>query len=230
MSNNHNRMAVCFSSALVIAAFVFQTAASAKPFELGIQQKTVLPGDPGYQGEAAYPMPQAIPTPGFQGGVNQNPPLSGNVRSRPKKPKSKPMRANIQASVPLPQGFMGSWMVSGQRQGFEAQPQYQAAIPNIFSASTRNVWNISGNPQSGYGFTNDVGAKSSLYVNKVEGSTAFIRYGHPIKNTTAQEAVVMELAPDGMSFKGLERITIVKKGESTPRAKVTYQIYGVRQR
>ncbi|HMP51824.1 MAG TPA: hypothetical protein PKD05_09740, partial [Candidatus Melainabacteria bacterium] len=70
---------------------------------------------------------------------------------------------------------------------------------------------------------------SPLFVNKVQGNTAFIRYGHPIKNTMAQEAIVMELSPDGKRFKGLERITIVKQGEP-PRAKVTYQLVGQRRR
>ncbi len=45
----------------------------------------------------------------------------------------------------------------------------------------------------------------------------------------AQEAVVLELQNGGMSFQGLERISIVKEGEPQPRAKVTYQLYGQRQ-
>ncbi|MGH9554162.1 MAG: hypothetical protein ACRD3W_32590, partial [Terriglobales bacterium] len=64
----------------------------------------------------------------------------------------------------------------------------------------------------------------------VEGGTAFIRYQHPISKTMAQEAIVMSLVPGGIQFNGLERISIVKEGMAQPRAKVTYQLMGSRQR
>ncbi|HMY55331.1 MAG TPA: hypothetical protein PK671_20380, partial [Candidatus Obscuribacter sp.] len=80
-----------------------------------------------------------------------------------------------------------------------------------------------------YTLKTDQGVTTSLNIYKVAGNQAFIRYQHPISKTMAQEAVVLELQNGGMSFQGLERISIVKEGEPQPRAKVTYQLYGQRQ-
>lgn len=217
------RIATYLGLAIAVGSSVAALQAKAEPFKLGVEQKNVLPGQNPYQGEAQYPMPQAVEP--MQGGVQEQAPMRGGVQARP----ARPIQAGVQRSIPLPKPFLGNWLVTGRRKGFEALPQYQAAIPQIFSSNTRNIWTITGNPNSGYAFANKEGARSPLYVNKVQGNTAFIRYGHPIKNTMAQEAIVMELSPDGRQFKGLERITIVKKGEP-PRAKVTYEIIGVRQR
>lgn len=231
MFENAARVTGCLGLAIAAATCISIQSATAEPFKLGVEQKNMLPGENPYQGQAEYPMPQAVePMQGgvrqqapMQAGVGRQAPMQGGVQRRP------PMQANARRSVELPRPFLGNWLVTGRRRGFEAQPKYQAAIPQIFSANTRNIWTITGNPNKGYAFANKQGAKSPLYVNKVQGNTAFIRYGHPIKNTMAQEAIVMELSPDGRQFKGLERITIVKKGEP-PRAKVTYEIVGVRQR
>jgi hypothetical protein len=215
---------VILSLVLGLAFLYAAPAALAKPFELGVEQKEVMPGQNPYEGQAEYPVPQAIQP--YQGGIRDQAPIQGGTGMQGGRP---PMEAGIQRSIPLPPQFLGTWLVKGQRQGFEAQPQFQAAIPQIFAGSTKNVWTISGNPSQGYAFSNEEGARSPLFVNKVQGNTAFIRYGHPIKNTMAQEAIVMELSPDGKRFKGLERITIVKQGEP-PRAKVTYQLVGQRRR
>jgi hypothetical protein len=67
-----------------------------------------------------------------------------------------------------------------------------------------------------------------IFVDKVQGGTAFIRYQHPIKNTMAQEAIVLSLDQNGAVFNGLERISINKEGQT--RAKVTYQLNGSRMR
>lgn len=150
-------------------------------------------------------------------------PMQGNVQA------AAPMQAGIQQSQPLPQGFMGSWLVSGQRKDVQAEPQYQAVIPQIFAEQTQNVWNITGSPSSGYSFSNEAGVKSAIFVDKVEGGTAFIRYQHPVKNTMAKEAIVMQIVPGGVQFNGLERISIVKQGEPRPRAQVTYQLVGRRK-
>ena len=74
---------------------------------------------------------------------------------------------------------------------------------------------------------NDQGVSTSLLVQST-GDTAILRYQHPIKNTVAQEAVVMQLLPGGASFNGIERISIVKQGEGV-RAKVEYNLLGRRQ-
>jgi len=71
---------------------------------------------------------------------------------------------------------------------------------------------------------------TTLTIYKVMNNQAFIRYQHPIGKTMAQEAIVMELQNGGASFQGLERISIIKDGQQPPRAKVTYQLYGQRQR
>src|SRR5262249_8202334 len=58
--------------------------------------------------------------------------------------------------------------------------------------------------------------------------TAFIRYQFQVKATMAQEAVVLQLAPGGAQFQGLERIMIVRSNQP-PRAKITYQLSGSKQ-
>jgi hypothetical protein len=69
----------------------------------------------------------------------------------------------------------------------------------------------------------------SVQVGQCNQSTAFLRYQHQVGNTMAQEAIVMQLAPDGRTFQGMQRITIKKPGEPSPRAQVTYQLMGRRQ-
>lgn len=222
----------------LLAVGLTQSSASADPFKLGVEERGYIQNP---SGEAQYPSPEMVPTgQPLNGGVDQS--------HKPKKPKPQPPRKPLQAqvseqapvqrppiqmgiqqSVQLPPGFMGAWVVSGLRQNIEAQPQYQAAIPTIFQGQTQDVWTISGNPNSGYAFANEAGVRTSIFVDKVQGDTAFIRYQHPIKNTMAQEAIVMQIAPGGAQFKGLERISIVKQGEPGPRAKVTYQLMGRRR-
>jgi len=224
-----------FALSLVVAlvgAGLSPLSANADPFKLGIEERGYLQ-DPNGGGEMQYPMPQAVPT---------QQPLNGNVeqQQRPKPPKKQapkppqqqrpPLQVGIQKTQELPQGFMGRWMVMGTRQQVQAaQPDFQATANQAFAGQTQNVWTITGNPSSGYSFANDQGVKSAIFVDKVQGDTAFIRYQHQIKNTMAQEAIVMQIAPGGAQFSGLERISIVKPGEPQPRCKVTYQLTGRRQ-
>lgn len=204
-----------------------------KPFQLGVEERGYIQEPGGNMGEQ-YPSPQMVQTPTY----------SGNVQKKEKPaPKKKPaMQAGVADSAPpqralqasirqdqvLPQGFMGSWLVSGLRKDIKAKPEYQAAIPTIFQEQTQDVWTITGSP-GGYAFANNQGVKSAIYVDKVENGTAFIRYQHPIKNTMAKEAIVMQMVPGGMQFNGLERISIVKQGEAGSRAEVTYQLMGRRK-
>lgn len=204
--------------------------ANAEPFKLGAEQKQYN-SDGSYPAYPQYPTPQAMPAP--------RPPMTGNVQENA--PPRRPMNGNVQENAPprrpipvqiqkvvLPASFLGSWNVTGQRTKVEALPEFQAGAEAVFAPNTSNVWNIGGDPNSGYSMSNDAGVSTSLVVDKVEGNTAFIRYQHPIKNTVAGEAIVMSLVPGGAQFNGLERVSISKQGQV--RAKVTYQLVGRRGR
>jgi len=231
------------------ASISFAPCLEAKQFELNAEQKQYTPGDNGVPDYAPYPTftpqkpakkqpppkkqaPLKIQIQKEQQAPQQMPQLIRQMpQARPMPNLQRPQTFNLgaQRSVPLPPNFLGRWSVQGQKKNFEAmQPQYQAA-DGIFAPQTQNVWNIVGNPQQGYAFSNDMGVQSKLVVDKVEGSRAFIRYQHPIKNTMAQEAIVLEVSPDGSQLNGMERISIIKQGEPGPRAKVTYQLNGFKQ-
>lgn len=235
--------------AVAVGSWVSVTFApdiEAKQFELNAEQRQYNPGDNGVPEYAPYPTFTPQKPAKKQPPPKKQAPLKVNVEQTQQQmppmqrqmPQARPMPVLRQApafnlgvtkSVPLPPSFLGRWAVQGRKTNFEAmQPQYQAA-DGIFAPQTQNVWNIVGNPQSGYAFSNDMGVKSQLFVDKVEGSRAFIRYQHPIKNTMAQEAIVLEVSPDGSQLNGMERISIVKQGEGGPRAKVTYQLSGFKQ-
>jgi hypothetical protein len=138
-----------------------------------------------------------------------------------------PLQGNV--AVSLPAGFLGAWNVQGRRSKVEAQPQFQAGAERSFNMSNQQIWQITGNPGN-YALNSNTGISTPIYVDKVSGSTAFIRYQHQVGNTMAQEAIVMALQPGSAQFNGLERISIVKQGLPEPRAKVTYQLIGTRQR
>lgn len=218
--------------ALTCLSFVGSAFAQQKTFELGAEQREMIqppPSAPGYPEYPAYPAPQMVPQQPRQAPPQQRKPIQGSAteNARPQQP----MRLQTQVEKPgvLPPAFLGAWQVMGLRSGVEAQPAYQAGIGNIFTGQNTQIWNIQGNPGSGYVLSSDTGAQTQLYIDKVAGNTAFIRYQHPIRNTMAQEAIVMQLSADGRAFQGLERISIVKQGEPQPRAKVTYQLNGRRR-
>lgn len=217
---------------VALVNLAFPLASSADPFKLGAEQKQFNESG-SYPAYPQYPTPQAMPAP--------RPPMNGNIREdvRPRPPinagiqqdNPPPRRPPIQLQaerVVLPASFLGSWNVQGQRTKVEALPEFQAGAEAGFATNTSNVWNIGGDPNSGYSMSNDQGVSTQLVVDKVEGNTAFIRYQHPIKNTVAGEAIVMSLVPGGAQFNGLERISITKQGQV--RAKVTYQLVGRRGR
>jgi hypothetical protein len=235
MKNPRGRRALSMIAALTCLAITQSAnAQEKKPFQLGVEERGYIQ-EPGGNMNEQYPSPQMVQTPTYSGNVQKKekpapkkkaPALQSGVsdsaQSRP------PLQAGVRQDQVLPQGFMGSWLVSGLRKEIKAQPQFQAAIPTIFQEQTQDVWTISGSP-GGYAFSNNQGVKSAIYVDKVQNGTAFIRYQHPIKNTMAKEAIVMEMVPGGMQFNGLERISIVKQGEPGPRAEVTYQLMGRRR-
>lgn len=206
-----------------------------KPFQLGVQQN-VQGAAPTYP---AYPSYPAYPT------VPQQPKKAPVQPPKPQ-PKKTPIKTGIQQEVPqqrppipvsiqqnapppgvLPTQFMGNWLVLGSRSKVEARPEFQNGIGNIFTSSNSQTWNIVGGP-GGYSMSSTTGVQQ-VQVGQCNSSTAFLRYAHPVGNTIAQEAIVMQLAPDGQTFQGMQRITIMKKGEPSPRAQVTYQLMGRRQ-
>lgn len=224
-----------FALSLVALSLLFSsysTASADEPFKLGVEQRATIHNDPPPGPPPSYPSyPVFTPPPEPKTDTVPKHPkkkIEGGVHEAP--PVQPPLQATIAQPGVLPGEFLGVWRVMGTRSSVEALPQYQAGINNIFSGSTANTWTISGNPQQGYSLSADTGASTQLAVDKVQGTTAFLRYQHKINNTVAQEAVVMQLGPGGATFQGLERISIVKPGEPQPRCKVTYQLNGQRQR
>lgn len=223
------RSALAFSVMLsAISALLFVSGANADPFKLGVEERGYAQDHNQQGGYDQYPAPQAYPT--LQGGA-QGQGFNGNAgKAQMGSGGRQPIKANVQKNVELPKSFLGAWNVRGQRTKFDARPEMQEGFNRVFAMGTQNMWNIAGNPGSGYSFGNDSGVKTSIFVEKASGNTAFIRYRHQIGNCVASEAVVMELLPGGMQFNGLEKITIQKAGEPGPRAEVTYQLVGTRKR
>jgi hypothetical protein len=199
---------------------------AADPYKLGVEEKGYIEGN----GYPSYPSPQMVPNPQpIQGGASNNSFQGGASRGTTATRPREPLNAGIKRVV-LPPAFLGAWLVQGQRTKVEAMPEFQQGAEEAFALNNNQVWSISGNANSGYMLGSNTGVQTALIVDKVQGTTAFIRYQHPVGNTMAQEAIVMKLAPGGVQFEGLERISIVKQGLTQPRAKVTYQLFGQRQR
>jgi hypothetical protein len=197
-------------------------------FKLGVQENIQ-----GGSGGASYPAPQMMSVPAktaikkpkkaLSGQATQNGQMNSSINGNV---AQESFNAGVTA-ISLPPPFLGVWQVHGQRTGVEALPEFQAAAQQAFTISNDQTWNISGN-QGNYTLGSNTGITTPLYVDKVQGNTAFVRYQHPVGNTMAQEAIVMSLRSGGAQFDGLERISIVKQGLPQPRAKVTYQLMGTR--
>ena len=116
----------------------------------------------------------------------------------------------IQKQVQLPPGYLGVWSVQGRRTTVDALPEFQAAAQQFMAASTNNTWQITrspGNYQMGNGQMS-----TPLIVDRVDANgTAYIRYQHPVVKVMAQEAIVLSLSPNGMTFSGLQRVSILKE-------------------
>ena len=224
----HNMWLLIFLSLSVSAACAQDTQSQAgeskqvKPFKLEVEQKDFFNPPP----PANYVTPQMMPGMPNYAPAPVNQPLNAGIQQQGPPPQQQMQQQTPQMGY-LPPQFLGRWQVMGSRAKVEAQPQFQAGMDSIFSMNTQNVWNIQGNAQQGYMLNNDQGVSTSLLVQST-GDTAILRYQHPIKNTVAQEAVVMQLLPGGASFNGIERISIVKQGEGV-RAKVEYNLLGRRQ-
>jgi len=205
-----------------------------EPFKLDAEQRNYIPGNqPIYP---AYPAPQMIPTQPLNGSARKTnarpalPVVPSKAQSAQKAPASAPLSAGVDTFVILPPAFLGVWQVQGQRIKVEALPEFAAGAEQAFALNNNQLWTISGSAGAGYTLGSNTGVTTPLTVDKVQGTTAFIRYQHPVGNTMAQEAIVMTLVQGGAQFNGLERISIVKQGLPTPRVKVTYQLFGRRQR
>lgn len=199
-----------------------------EPFKLGVQEQGYATQQggasyPSYPSYPTYQAPKLQPSQPRQGHADSNV-LQGNAVSQP--PRN--LTSGASQRVVLPPQFLGAWNVQGQRVKVEASPEFQAGAESAFAGRTNNIWQISSDGNGGYVLGSNTGIKTALVVDGVQGSTAFIRYQHPIGNTMAQEAIVMTLQSGAARFNGLERITIVKQGQP-PRARVEYQLTGTRQ-
>lgn len=212
-------------STLAILMLAAPGIASADPLQGGIEAQKFI--ENANSNDYSYPAPTMMqPSPDS---VRPARVQKAAIQQQQRPPQQRPIQAQVQQSVELPKGFMGAWVVQGQRSKMQALPQFQSSIGQFFLPNTRNIWNISGNPRAGYTLTTDQGVSTKLNIHKVAGNTAFILYQHPTFNTMAKEAIVMELQNGGASFSGLERITIVKQETKEERATVTYQLVGQRQ-
>ena len=200
-------------------------AIAQEPYKLDAEQRNYLQDN--NQGYQSYPAPQYIPTqpthPHYQGRLVQ--PHANPVST----PPPRMISGGVEKSVSLPPAFQGVWNVQGQRMKVEAMPEFQQGAEQAFTLNNEQVWTIKPGANGGYALGSNTGIETAIVVDKVEGNTAFIRYQHPVGKTMAQEAVVMSLVAGGAQFNGLERVSIVKEGLATPRAKVTYQLVGRRQ-
>lgn len=194
-------------------------------FKLGVEQKNYRQDDNPYSSPYSYPGPQMIPIAPLQGrAIRQKAPADHPTTS-----KTPTITGGVVTKITLPPAFLGIWSVQGVRQRVEAMPEFQQVAESAFALNNSQLWTIRGNANAGYTLISNTGIETQLVVDRVEGTTAFIRYQHPVNNTVAQEAIVMSLVSGGAQFNGLERISIVKQGLPQPRAKVTYQLAGHRQ-
>lgn len=232
------------SALLLLAAAIGQSAVLAQePFKLGVETNQQLNPEGGFG--SSYPVPHMVPQtatvaptkPKKEKKLKATVEHNAEPVAQPRRPiqaaiqTAAPIQAGIQQNAPppgvLPQQFLGRWQVMGSRSNVQARPEYQSGIENIFTATNSQTWNIVGGG-GGYSMSSDSGV-SAVQVGNCTASIAYIRYAHPIKNTVAQEAIVLQLSADGRSFQGKQRISIVKQGEGAPRAQVTYNLMGYRQ-
>jgi hypothetical protein len=230
MNSRSPLSALAFPLSLMLVLFALPgfPALADEPFKLNVEQKNYQQGDSGYE----YPAPQMVqPTQPIRGRAIHTQPHTTPPPQQPHAAAKPPvLNGGVQASVSLPPAFLGVWNVQGQRTKVEAMPEFQEGAERAFAMNNTQIWTINGNPEAGYTLGSNTGVQTPLVVDKVQGTTAFIRYQHPVGNTVAQEAVVMSLIQGGAQFNGLERVSIVKQGLPQPRAKVTYQLVGQRQR
>jgi hypothetical protein len=214
----------CLAAVACLVSFVPALAQAETPsLKGGVSDQEYLPSN---SGGSSYPAPQMVAP---QTPTYQPPPPRRQLHGGANTSSPPVLQSGAATQVALPPAFMGVWNVQGRRQKVEAQPEFQEGAERAFSVSNQQIWTIQGN-QGGYMLGSNTGIQTPLYVDKVVGTTAFIRYQHPVGKTMAQEAIVMTLAGGGAQFNGLERISIVKEGVSQPRAKVTYELIGSRQR
>lgn len=230
---------------LLAMSFTSGSAWADEPFKLDASHTEVIPGQqaqtPSY-GTPTYAVPTMVPTPKpkkLKATVEHKeaPPPPPPPPPRPM-PAMQPMQPQQQMMQPqdgvLPPQFLGRWAVNGVQTGVEVSQWFQqktgATVEKVrtqFSPQNQQTWTIQGSPQQGYVMQSDTGATTPLMVQTQGANIAIIKYQHQVFNSVANEAIVMQLGPDGMRFDGLESITIVKPGEQ-PRFKVKYKLVGQR--
>lgn len=225
----------------VAAAISFPLAGMSEPLKGGVSETGTIQAPPSDYGSYGYPAPQMVqPAQPLQGQVDQQqrPPqrklkLQGQARDQGPPPQQRPpIQLQAQQTAVLPPQFLGNWLVLGQRtKVVGSTAQYEMGAAKSFATQTRDIWQIQGNPQMGYQMGNNTtGVGTQLVVEKADGQTAFMRYEHGVDNTVVREAIVMQLMNGGTQFTGLIRMSVIKPGIPQPRATVTYQLQGQRQR
>jgi hypothetical protein len=215
----------CLAAVICLVSFVPALAQAETPtLKGGVSDQQYLPSN---SSGSSYPAPQMVAP---QTPTYQPPPPRKQLHGGANTSSPPVLQSGAATQVTLPPAFMGVWNVQGRRQKVEALPEFQEGAERAFSVSNQQIWTIQADQSGGYLLGSNTGIQTPLYVDKVVGTTAYLRYQHPVGKTMAQEAIVMSLAGGGAQFNGLERISIVKEGLPQPRAKVTYQLIGNRQR
>lgn len=248
------RLLCSCTAAVIVSVFPFLNASAdnGQPIQGGVSTTTTRQTPAVYVPEYNYPkfIPKALPKPQppkpkekpkekpkiLNASASMMQPQQPKPAPQPPAPKPMaPLKAgttvNRAPSAPpgvLPNEFLGQWSVLGNRQGIQALPQYGGEVGKIFAPTTSDTWIIRGNPQQGYTLTTSTGVTTGLQIGRCQGSTAWIRYSHPIRNTSSIETICMQLAPGGASFSGSTNIAIQKAGERQPRCQVKYSLSGRR--
>jgi hypothetical protein len=155
---------------------------------------------------------------------------SGDVQRLPDLPSSTSPSNRIAApnirAVELPSMFLKTWYIKCTKQKFDVQPQFEADCKGLPYLGGDTVWTITPDQNSNqYKIFSDADYSVELWVDKVQGQTAFLRFKQVIDAFLIQEAVVMTVSTDGRQFNGLRRLTVCK-GNSVPMAKAHYQLSG----
>lgn len=154
----------------------------------------------------------------------------GDVHRLPDLPSSTSSSSRIVApnirAVELPSIFLKTWHIKCTKQKFDVQPQFEADCKGLPDLGGDTEWTITRDQKSNqYKIFSDADYSVELWVDKVQGQTAFFRFKHLIDAFMIQEAVVMNVSSDGRQFNGLRRLTVCKEN-SVRMAQAHYQLSG----
>jgi hypothetical protein len=164
-------------STLAILMLAAPGIASADPLQGGIEAQKFI--ENANSNDYSYPAPTMMqPSPDS---VRPARVQKAAIQQQQRPPQQRPIQAQVQQSVELPKGFMGAWVVQGQRSNMQALPQFQGSIgsvlPSKLAPATSGISLAIHAP--GYTLTTDQGVSTKLNIHKVAGNTAFILYQHP---------------------------------------------------